>query len=261
MSSDLRVSAARSFESGADAYELYRPPYPGRMFDDIVEAAGDLWGGPLLEIGAGTGRATVELARRGASIEVVEPSQDMVDVLTRRLHDADVAESISVRQGVFEDVSPDESFPLAVAAQSFHWADPATRWSRLAQILGTRGRAFLFWNAWNLDPAHHDLPAITAVYGEHGPELPIGLPRDYVARMWADGEIERDPHVALVDRRSYEWSHSMSRDAYLGLLETISQYAIAPREERDALYGALAPLLGDVVHLQGATLMLVVARA
>lgn len=60
----MRVDAARSFEAGADAYERHRPRYPEQLFDDIRELAGTRWGARLLEIGAGTGRATLALAER-----------------------------------------------------------------------------------------------------------------------------------------------------------------------------------------------------
>ncbi|HLS93016.1 MAG TPA: hypothetical protein VK015_05820 [Microbacterium sp.] len=64
MTNDVRVDAARSFEAGADAYERHRPRYPEQLFDDIRELAGTRWGARLLEIGAGTGRATLALAER-----------------------------------------------------------------------------------------------------------------------------------------------------------------------------------------------------
>jgi len=88
VTNDVRVDAARSFEAGADAYERHRPRYPEQLFDDIRELAGTRWGARLLEIGAGTGRATLDLAVRGAEIDAIEPSRDMLDVLAARLASA-----------------------------------------------------------------------------------------------------------------------------------------------------------------------------
>lgn len=254
----MTSALARSFENGADAYEAFRPPYPPALFDDIARIAGHTWSARILDVGAGTGRATVELARRGARVDAVEPSNDMIAVLTRRLQHEGVASRVTVRKATFEDVAPNGTYESVVAAQSFHWTDPETRWSRLASLLGSDGHAFLFWNAWSLDPAHHDLDAVTAVYGEKAPDLPPDLPRDLVSRMWADGEIDAHPDVHLADRRSYAWDHEMSAADYLRLLGTISSYAITDQSVRDELFSALAPTLGDTVRLNGTTLLLVV---
>lgn len=255
----MTSALARSFESGADAYEAFRPPYPDALFDDIREISGTSWQQRILDVGAGTGRATVELARRGARVDAVEPSNDMLGVLAERLDAEQLAHRVTVRKGTFEDVDPAGRYGGVVAAQSFHWTTRETRWSRLASLLGSAGRGFLFWNAWSLDDGHHDLDAITRVYTRHAPDLPPDLPRDLVSRMWADGEIDDDPGVRLDRRITYSWPHTMATADYLKLLDTISQYAVAPRDTRSRLYEALTPCLGDTVHLAGSTLLLVVA--
>ncbi|WP_110588959.1 class I SAM-dependent methyltransferase [Microbacterium suaedae] len=261
MSADTRVPAARSFESGADAYEAHRPPYPAALFDDILRRRSRRPGGRILDIGSGTGRAAIALASRGALVDALEPSNDMLKVLTRRIQHEGVADRVTVRKAVFEDLSPDARYDTVVAAQSFHWTDPDTRWSRLASLLGSDGRAFLFWNAWNLDPDQHDLDAVADVYAAHAPELPPDLPRDLVSHMWADGQIDEHPDVRLDDRITYDWNSQMESAAYLRLLATISQYAIAPAAQRARLFDALGPVLGEEVHLHGTTLLLVVAGA
>ncbi|WP_197517536.1 class I SAM-dependent methyltransferase [Microbacterium karelineae] len=261
MTSDLRVPAARSFEAGADAYEAHRPPYPDALFDDILSRVG---GSPLariLDIGAGTGRATIALASRGANVDALEPSNDMLGVLTRRVRQEGLDDRVTVRKAVFEDLSLDARYDAIVAAQSFHWTDPDTRWSRLASLLGSDGRAFLFWNAWSLDADHHDLDAVATIYAAHAPELPPDLPRDLVSRMWADGQIDAHPDVRLADRITYGWDVRMSAADYIRLLATISQYAITPAAQREGLFTALEPALGEEVHLRGTTLLLVVAKA
>jgi len=252
---------ARSFEAGADAYEAHRPPYPEALFEDIRRMAGSGWRRRVLDIGAGTGRATVELARRGARVDAVEPSNDMLSVLTERIADEGLTSRVTVRKGTFEDIGVGSSYGAVVAAQSFHWTDSDTRWSRLASLLHSDDRAFLFWNAWALDPAHHDLDLIANVYAAHAPELPADLPRDLGSRMWADDDIDAHPDVRLERRNTYDWAHHMPVAEYIGLLDTISQYALAPEGRRARLYDALTPALGETVRLGGTTLLLVVAPA
>lgn len=123
-------------------------------------------------MGARTGRATLPLARRGVRIHVVQPSADMLRVLADRLDAEDLQGEVTLRQATFEDVSSDEGpLGVVVAAQSFHWADPRTRWRRLSELLGENGIAFLFWNGWQLDPTHHDLDAVRQAYRRDGGTL------------------------------------------------------------------------------------------
>lgn len=126
------AARAASFAQGAAAYDRLRPGYPTDLFADLHARAGSRLTGDVLEIGAGTGRATLPLARSGAHISVVEPSADMLRILSERLRSEGLTDRVNLCQGRFEDVDTTTVYAVVVAAQSFHWADPATRWTRLA---------------------------------------------------------------------------------------------------------------------------------
>lgn len=251
-----RVTLARSFGRGARAYERRRLPYPAELFADIVALSGRRWGGRVLEVGAGTGRATIPLARAGAHVDAVEPSADMVSTLLGTIEAEGLGDRVSVHRATFEDLAPATSWPVVVAAQSFHWTDPETRWRRLASVLEPDGLAFLFWNDRILDPEHHDHQRIRNLFDEHGEGLSPDLPRTATTIPWAVDEVDRSAEVQLAEVRTYAWAHEMGADAYRGLLETTSQFAVAG--VKDALFSHLAAELGDTVHLRGSTLLLVV---
>jgi SAM-dependent methyltransferase len=54
-----------TFDRVAPLYDEARPTYPEELFDDVVSLSGIPPGGRILEIGCGTGQATVLFARRG----------------------------------------------------------------------------------------------------------------------------------------------------------------------------------------------------
>jgi tRNA G46 methylase TrmB len=58
-------SLRTSFEEVPELHDRARPTYPGPLFDDLASlgALGD--GARVLEIGCGTGKATLALAGRG----------------------------------------------------------------------------------------------------------------------------------------------------------------------------------------------------
>ncbi len=250
------LARARSFERGAGDYERLRPEFPKQLFDDICASAGTRMHGRMLEVGAGTGRATLPLVRRGATIEVVEPSTDMVGVLAGRLEAAELSQQCDLRQAAFEDVDPGSTYDVVIAAQSFHWADPATRWSRLSSLLRAGGRAYLFWNGWRLASQMHDLEGVRALYLRRGHGLQHDVEDHRSDTGWAESEIGTDPNLELVDARSYEWPWRLDVDDYLGLLRTTSQYSVADAGFREPLLNSLRGLLGDQVTLQGRTRLL-----
>lgn len=241
---------ARSFERGAEQYEAHRRGYPAALFDALVERAGELPRRGVLEVGPGTGKATVELARRGWPLVAMEPSADMARVLTRRLAEEGLTGRVTVRAGTFEDVNPAaEAFGVVVAAQSFHWTDPATRWARLRDLLGGDGIAFLFWNSEHLDVERHDAAAVRDAIARHAPGVRPDLP-GRERRTIGGGE---GPLAARDPDRTYPWRREIGVGEYLAYLATTSQYAVLPAPVRTAVFDALRAVLGERVHLSGRT--------
>ena len=247
------TARARSFESGAAAYDELRPGYPDDLFADVIAYGSDGLGTGVLDVGAGTGKATVPLAARGLDVTALEPAEEMAQRLRTRADEAGVGDRIRVRVAAFEDLGPaDGPFGLIVAAQSFHWTDPESRWQRLLELLPTSGAAALFWNGWQFDGAAHDLDGVREVYGQLAPTLVPDLPERGPDR-WPADEIESTPGLVDTIERSYAWSWVLPVPDYFALLSTTSQYAVASPRARADLFTALLPLLGDRVHLLGTT--------
>lgn len=252
---------AGSFGQVADPYERLRPEYPAKLFDDVLAAAGTRTTAGTLEVGAGGGRATLPLAHRGVDVVALEPSAAMADILRARLHAETPSGRVTIRQHRFDDlVAADGPFGVVVAAQSFHWADPSTRWPRLASLLTADGMAFIFWNEWAIDPQSHDVEAIHAVYQQVGADLVPDLDDGRGRGNWAEDEIGNEPTLTRAQESVFEWEMTLRQDDYLGLLGTTSQYVIAPAAKIQTLFDSLRPLLGEQVALVGRTVLLTTRR-
>ena len=79
-----------TFNRVAGTYDRVRPDYPPGLFDDLIALAGLTPGDHLLEVGCGTGKATLPLARRGFRITAIEPGPDLAAVARRNLAGLDV---------------------------------------------------------------------------------------------------------------------------------------------------------------------------
>lgn len=71
--------------------------------------------GDVLEIGAGTGRVTVELARLAASVVALEPSASMREAARERLDAGGLSERVELRDLDARSLDVDAAFDLAVA--------------------------------------------------------------------------------------------------------------------------------------------------
>ncbi|MFN2484845.1 MAG: class I SAM-dependent methyltransferase [Candidatus Limnocylindria bacterium] len=140
-----RPEQARSFDAWAVDYDRYRPGYPDELFATISRAL-DLPVRPeVADLGAGTGRATLAMARRGWRVTAIEPGAAMLDPL-RRAADAERL-GVTVRQATAEETGlADASVDLVTAAQAFHWFDRPRAVVEMGRIVRRGGGAAMFWN-------------------------------------------------------------------------------------------------------------------
>ena len=108
-----------TFDQVALLYDEARPGYPEALFDDVVSLSEMSSGGRILEIGCGTGQATVPFARRGYRILCIGLGENLASVARSKLAPYP---QVEMRTGAFEDWPEERSaFDLAVSAEAFHW--------------------------------------------------------------------------------------------------------------------------------------------
>ena len=139
------VARGRSFDAWADEYDRYRPTYPSDLFTFIALELGLPQTPQVVDLGAGTGRASIAMASIGWRVIAVEPGGPMLDVLRARATDGGLP--IETVQASAEATGlPAASFDLATAAQAFHWFDKPAALAEMARIVRPGGGVALFWN-------------------------------------------------------------------------------------------------------------------
>ena len=74
----------------------------------------------IAEVGAGTGRLTLELVERGQQVVAVEPARPLRRILRRKLAAADHGDRVRVIRGFFDQLPlPDDYADLVVACSAF----------------------------------------------------------------------------------------------------------------------------------------------
>ena len=241
-----RSRRARIFGEVADLYDRVRPPYPDVLIDAIVARLRGR-GRRVLEVGAGTGKATAQLLARGCRVLAVEPDPRMAAVAQARLGGTD---GFEIHVSSFETWSGDDHpFDLVFSAQAWHWVDPEVGYRKASDALGDDGILALVWNRPLVEGRP---PGITEAYLRHAPHLAEGSTLD---RSWRpEGRSREIVDSGLFDPPevlTHAWSRRYGIDEYLDLLRTQSDHRILEPRRLEALLAdirvALDPQGGLVV--------------
>jgi len=126
----------------AALYDLELEPLEGGPDVEWFAGLARRTGGPILELGCGTGRITVPIAQDGHHVVGLDHSGAMLERAERRARRANV--DVRWVEGDMRAFSFNEAFALVfVALNSFLMLDPNDRWSCLARVrehLAPRGR-------------------------------------------------------------------------------------------------------------------------
>jgi ubiquinone/menaquinone biosynthesis C-methylase UbiE len=228
------------FDDVAALYDTYRPSYPTELIDDIVLLSGIQQEGRILEIGSGTGKATILFAQRGYTILCLEPGQNLIAVATKNLVSYPRVSFIRAR---FEEWASDqEKFDLVISAQAFHWVPEEVRYVKTASLLKHQGHLATFWNMYpGMDGKIRQ--ELDQVYRARAPELvkaetPVD---DLIASR--ERSIRESRYYENVVIRKYPWSMRYSTNEYLGLLNTYSDHLRLSEQRRRGLLGEIADVI------------------
>jgi SAM-dependent methyltransferase len=240
---------AESFGAVAQQYERYRSIYPDALLDDLAA----LRPAQVLDVGCGTGKAAVGLARRGLSVLGVELDPRMAEVA--RGH------GIPVEVAAFETWDDaGRRFDLITCGSAWHWIDPQLGMAKAAAVLSPGGTIARFWNYHVLD--EYVVAMFEALYREHAPDVqPHGRPPDDSGYIdpFAGNEA-----FSSIEQRTYYWERTLSADEWVGQARTFSDHQrLDPGRLRTVLraLGDTIEALGGTVHAHGGTYVVLARRA
>lgn len=240
------------FGEVAQLYDESRPTYPQALIDDLLALADGPSSERLLEVGAGTGKATTLVAAGGRSVLAIEPSPEMAAVA--RVNCARYP-GVEIVQSDFERWDPgQERFGLLYSAQAWHWIDHAVGYQRARAALRDGAWFAALWNrpAWRDTELRARLAVVyREVVGEmvaDGPMHPLNERVDD-DHEWS-AEIAAAGGFADAQMRFYESGAGYTTESYLRLLQTLSEVRLLEESRRAELLAAVGEVLdglgGDV---------------
>ena len=163
-----RTKRALVFGEVAELYDRARPSYPQELVDAVVAAIPGAPEARVLEVGAGTGKATTLFAPRVGSLVALEPDPAMATIAERHAQSFD---NLSVVVDSFENwVTNLPPFAAIIAAHCWHWVDPRVAYSKARALVQDDGVLAAFWNVPDLETSPL-YGAVNDAYREHAPSL------------------------------------------------------------------------------------------
>jgi SAM-dependent methyltransferase len=146
-------------------YDRYRPRYPPALFEHLLTQAHLTAGDPVVEIGAGTGLATLPLVERGLLVYAVEPAEELAALARSK-----VRGRATLVSGRFEDCGLPPQVRLVTSFNAWHWVEPRAGVERAARLLGSGDFLALVWTevlSWG-DPPFED--RLATIFGSPWPK-------------------------------------------------------------------------------------------
>jgi SAM-dependent methyltransferase len=221
-----------AFGNLAETYDRVRPRYFAPLLDRAQEALELTAQARVLDLGAGTGRLTRELARRFATVIAIEPDEEMRGLIDVATVLAGSAESIPL-----ENASIDGVF----VGEAFHWFDATRAIAEIARVLVPRG----------------GLAIVSTHWWETEPPLPdevMEILREPYQRFAAQRRAPWDDAFAdapfePLQREKFDEALVVDTERLLTMYSTTSSLAALPQEEREALFDRVRPLLAGPYRL------------
>ena len=126
------------FGKVASDYAKYRDRLPEQLFEQLREKGIEFWNQDVVDLGAGTGMFSRDLAARGARVLGVEPSEELIQAASA-VPSSGLPGSVQYLKAFAETFSSPQSFPIVTAVRAWHWFDRIQTIQNVKRVLEPGG--------------------------------------------------------------------------------------------------------------------------
>ncbi|MBU1622946.1 MAG: methyltransferase domain-containing protein [Nanoarchaeota archaeon] len=235
----LNREEGRTFGPISSLYDKARISYPSALIDDIIAFSG-VENGKVLDVGCGTGQATILFAERGFYVTGVDISQQMIDVAKRKCSSLP---NVDFKVGTFEEVElPEGSLDIVLSGMAWHWVAPEGRYEKVHRILKDNGTLALFWSYQQKEKSDFitNVGKILDKYDGVNRGQAGSLVKETADSTYA--ELKDSSLFTSVETREYEESFEFTKQRYLDLVVSYGWVQKLPDEKRRSLVEELQEL-------------------
>jgi len=236
------------FNGIADEYDKWRPPYVPELYTDVLSYSGLDKAGHALEIGIGTGKATLPFLETGCRVTAVELGDKLAEYSRRKFADYPNLEIIVADFDNY--ICHNNTYDLVYAACTFHWIPKETGYPKVYNLLKSGGTFARFANWQQRDKDNQSLyDSIQEVYAQY---MPSTSPKtDYT-----EDDCKKAANIALmygfsdVKHKMYHRKRVFNADSFVSLQRTHGGHADMEGEK----WALFSNAIKEVIHGHGDTI-------
>ena len=211
-----------------EEYDRFRPEYCSGLTEAIFACSGIGEGSVILEIGIGTGKATVPFLEAGCNVDAVDISENMIEFCREKFAGYKNLFLVTADFAVFDTPL---RYDLIYSATAFHWIPSEISYMKALSLLRPGGTLAVFRNYPAAgEPGSSVDQKIQAAY--EAVRGPSGPRRSVLDRM-RSSEIEMSAHGFrdVVSQMFYS-QRKMTASDYIGVMRTYSDHIASTPDER-----------------------------
>lgn len=217
---DLRLT----FNEVPAVYDRWRPTYVLELYADIFEYSGIDNESRALEVGIGTGQATLPFIKTNCQVTAIELGNELAAYSKRKFAEY---RNLDVLNMAFEDYEcPDGSYDIVYSASAFHWIPEEVGYLKVYRLLKSGGTFARFANHPYKDKQNEPLHlALQELYEKYMPHISLKKPVEYSeenAKQRSD--ISKKYRFGDQMYRLYHRVRTFDAEGYASLIKTFSDH-------------------------------------
>lgn len=215
---DLRFT----FNEEPTLYDKFQPTYLPELYADIMKYSNINHESRVLEIGIGTGQATLPILNMNCQLTAVEIGDKLAAFTREKFNEYKNLEVVNM---AFEDYKcPDNSLDIIYSARAFHWIPEEIGYPKVCRLLKSGGIFARFANHPHKDKGNEPLHiAIQKVYAIYMPDAVLG--QEYSDKMASDrADIAKKYGFIDIDYKLYHRIRTFNAENYATLISTYSDH-------------------------------------
>lgn len=235
---DLRFT----FNEDVLNYDKMRPTYVKELYENIIQFSNLDSNKNALEIGIGTGQATLPFLNTGCNLTAVELGENMAKFSKEKFakfHNFDVINSDFESANLKKD-----DYDLIYSATAFHWIPQEVGYTKVFNLLKSGGVMALFWNHVSRTDAELDF-AIQEVYNKYKSTNESLIHKFSEEKCLEIAETIKKYGFVDVGYKLYYQTRLFDVPKYLSLLNTNSDHRARPEETRILIENELSNVINN----------------
>ena len=246
----MKMSSERlnwTFNTVPELYEKYRHCYVDRIYNDIFLYKPVDESCKLIEVGIGTGIATLPFLKTGAQVTAIEYGDSLSEFCRTKFKEYP---NFDVKTLNFEDYEcADNSVDLVYSASAFHWIPEEVGYSKVYSMLKPGGVFARFANHPFPDKSRPELsPAIQDVYKTYAPHRggKYAPPVEYTEQDAKNRAMIAEKYgFKDITYKVYHSTRTFTAEQYIGLLGTYSDNIAMEENVRRAFFGEIKQAISN----------------